>query len=539
MGWFGAWKRDLVAGVTLAAYAIPVSLAYASLAGLPPQVGVYGYLMGGLGYALAGSSRYLAVGPTSAISLVIAGTAGVMADAGTPRYAEIASAAAMGVALFCLLAWLFRLSVLVKLISDSVLTGFKAGAGLTIALTQLPAFLGVPGGGHSVGERVVVLVEQSVDANPLTFAIGAAALGLLWVGDRLWPGRPLALGVVAGSIVVATVAGLAQYGVAVAGEIPPGLPKFVLPHIGWRDQEGVVSLAMGCMLLAYIEGVAAARAFATKHKESIDPRRELLGLAAANAATSLVGGYPVAGGLSQTAVNEGAGAQSRRALIVASATLALCLLFFTALLADLPRAVLAAVVLRAVAGLIDLRAIQRMWVSSRVDFINALAAFVGVLVLGVLQGILVAALISVLVLLAVATSPHVAVLGRIPGTRHFSDSTRHPDNEPLPGVLAVRPEASLLYLNAEHVEAEIMRLLDEAVAVQEVVCDLSASPSIDLAGARMLSDLTGKLWDRGITLRLVSVRGRVRDVLRAEGLDDAMGGVERGLTLEQELADRE
>lgn len=538
MGTLAAWRGDLVAGVTLAAYAIPVSLAYASLAGLPPQVGVYGYLMGGLGYALAGSSRYLAVGPTSAISLVIAGTAGVMAEAGTHRYAEIASAAAMGVALFCLLAWLFRLSVLVKLISDSVLTGFKAGAGLTIALTQLPAFLGVPGGGHSVPERVLALAVQAVDANPVTFAVGAVALGLLWAGDRIWPGRPLALAVVAGSIVVSALFGLERYGVAIAGAIPPGLPDLVIPHISWRDQEGVVSLAMGCMLLAYIEGVAAARAFAAKHKEAIDPGRELLGLAAANAATSIVGGYPVAGGLSQTAVNEGAGAQSRRSLVVASAALALALLFFTALLADLPRAVLAAVVLRAVAGLVDLRAIQRMWTSSRVDFVNALAAFAGVLVLGVLQGILLAALISVLVLLAVASTPHVAVLGRIPGTTHYSDSTRHPDNEPVPGVLIVRPEASLLYLNVDHVEAAIFAQLDAMAGVEEVVCDLSASPTIDLAGARMLADLAEKLWDRGITLRLVSVRGRVRDVLRAEGLDAAMGGVARGTTLEVDLAER-
>ena len=416
IGWLSS---DLVAGVTLAAYAIPVSLAYAALAGLPPQVGVYGYLMGGLGYALAGSSRYLAIGPTSAISLMIAGTVGDMAGDNGTRYAEIATAAAVGVGVFCLIAWVFRLSVLVKLISDSVLTGFKAGAGLTIALTQLPALLGVSGGGHNVPERIFILAGQLGATNLLTLVLGLVALVLLWCGERWLPGRPVALGVVALSIVIVSLFELTRFKVMVTGVIPPGLPLPAMPTIRLRDQEGIVALATGCMLLAYIEGVAAARAFATKHHQTIDPRRELLGLAAANIATAAVGGYPVAGGLSQTAVNEGAGARSRMSLVFASMTLALCLLFFTTLLTNLPKAVLAAVVLMAVAGLVDIRAFARMWRASRVDFLNALAALVGVLLLGILQGILLAALISVLLLIALSSTPHVAFLGRIPGTAQY------------------------------------------------------------------------------------------------------------------------
>ena len=444
VGWL---PSDLVAGITLAAYAIPVSLAYATLAGLPPQVGVYGYLMGGLGYALAGSSRYLAIGPTSAISLMIAATVGDMAGDNSAHYAEIATAAAVGVGVFCLIAWAFRLSVLVKLISDSVLIGFKAGAGLTIAITQLPALFGVTGGGHSVPERLFVLAGQLGATNLVTLAIGMAALALLWCGERWLPGRPVALGVVALSIVTVALFELTRFKVTVTGVIPPGLPLPAIPSAPLRDQDGIVALATGCMLLAYIEGVAAARAFATKHHETIDTRRELLGLAAANIATAAVGGYPVAGGLSQTAVNEGAGARSRMSLVFASLTLALCLMFFTTLLADLPKAVLAAVVLMAVAGLIDLRwhlhacGARAGWI-----FSMPLAAFIGVLLLGILQGILLAALISILLLLAWSSTPHVAVLGRIPGTDQYSDLHRHKDNEPLAGVLACRPEASLLYL---------------------------------------------------------------------------------------------
>jgi sulfate permease, SulP family len=357
VGWLSA---DLVAGVTLAAYAIPVSLAYATLAGLPPQVGIYGYLMGGLAYALAGSSRYLAIGPTSAISLMIGGAVATMAGDDPARYAGIATAAAICVGLFCLIAWAFRLSVLVKLISDSVLTGFKAGAGLTIAITQLPALLGVPGGGLNVPDRLFLLAGQLTATNLMTLGLGLGALALLLCGERWLPGRPIALGVVALSIVIVSAFALTRFNVVVTGIIPPGLPLPAMPTVRLRDQEGIVALATGCMLLAYIEGVAAARAFATKHHEAVDPRRELLALAAANIATAAVGGYPVAGGLSQTAVNEGAGARSRLSLVFASLTLALCLMFFTTLLANLPKAVLAAVVLMAVSGLIDFRAFARM-----------------------------------------------------------------------------------------------------------------------------------------------------------------------------------
>ncbi|HME24846.1 MAG TPA: SulP family inorganic anion transporter [Acetobacteraceae bacterium] len=535
LGWLSA---DLVAGITLAAYAIPVSLAYATLAGLPAQVGVYGYLLGGLGYALAGSSRFLAIGPTSAISLMIAGTVSDMAGDDATRYVQIATAAAFGVGAFCLVAWLFRLSVLVKLISDSVLTGFKAGAGLTIAITQVPSLLGVSGGGHNVPDRLLILAGQVGATNLTTLALGLVALALLWCGERWLPGRPVALGVVVLSIIAVTLFELTRFNVTVTGVIPPGLPTPALPAIRLRDQEGIVALATGCMLLAYIEGVAAARAFAVKHRQTIDPRRELLGLAAANIATAAFGGYPVAGGLSQTAVNEGAGARSRMSLVFASLTLALCLLFFTTLLADLPKAMLAAVVLMAVRGLVDIRALAHMWRASKVDFYNALAAFVGVLLLGILQGILLAALISVLLLLARSSTPHVAFLGRIPGTRQHSDIQRHPDNEKLVGVLAFRPEASLFYLNAEYVMTQVLAQLGtpDARDLRNVVCDLSASPTMDLAGARMLAELYENLRNHGIALTVTNAHGRVRDVLRAEGLDGKIQGIARGRSLEDELS---
>ena len=533
--WLGG---DLIAGVTLAAYAIPVSLAYAGLAGLPPQVGIFGYMLGGLGYALLGSSRQLAIGPTSAISLMIAATVSSMAAGDAERYTQIASLTAFTVAGLSLIAWALRLSMLVKLISESILVGFKAGAGLTIAMTQLPSLLGVTGGGHNFPERLVVLLGQLGGTNAVVLAIGLAAIGLLVLGDRLMPGRPVALLVMVLSIIGATVLGLPALGVPTTGAVPAGLPTLAVPPLRLRDVEGIVPLAAGCLLLAYIEGVSAARTFAAKHGYAMDPRQEFLGLGAANLAAAMGHGYPVAGGLSQSAVNDNAGARTPLALVVASATLALCLLFLTGLLESLPKAVLAAVVLTAISGLFDIPALLRMWRVSRFDFLAAASALAGVLLLGILQGILLAALVSVLMLLVRASRPHVAFLGRVPGTTIYSDLNRHPENEVVTGVLAFRPEASLIYVNAEAVHEEVAgRLATEGRSdIHLVVCDLSASPMVDLAGSRMLHELRAELDARGIALGIVGARGTVRDLLRADGLGEKVIGLNRRTTLQALLA---
>lgn len=525
--------QDVVAGITLAAYAIPVSLAYATLAGLPPQVGVYGYLLGGLGYALFGSSRQLAIGPTSAISLMVAGTVGAMAEGDAQRYAQIASLAAFTVGVLCLLAWLLRLSALVKLISDSILVGFKAGAGLTIAMTQLPSLFGVPGGGHNFFDRVWMFAGQLGQTHSVVLVVGVVSIGLLIFGERLFPGRPIALGVVTVWIVVATIFGLPALGVPITGKIPAGLPSLSGPALRIRDVEGIIPLAAGCLLLAYIEGVSAARTFAAKHGYALDPRQELLGIGAANLAASLGHGYPVAGGLSQSAVNDKAGARTPLALIFASVTLAVCLLFLTGFLENLPKAVLAAVVLTAIYGLLDFPSMLRMWKVSKLDFYAAAIALAGVLALGILHGILLAALASVLLMLMRVSNPHVAFLGRVPGTDSYSDMERHPENEPLSGIIAFRPEASLIYVNAESVRDAVLNFARAAAApTRLVVCDLSAAPYIDLAGAATLHELHDDLAGRGIPLRIVGAHGAVRDLLRAEGIGELVGQLDRVTTLD-------
>jgi len=521
----GAWlPRDAVAGVTLAAYAIPVSLAYATLAGLPPQYGIYCYLAGGLFYALFGSSRQLAVGPTSAISMLVGATIAGMAAGDPGRWADIAALTALVVAGMSVLAWALRLSSLVDFISETILLGFKAGAALTIAMTQLPKLFGVKGGGEHFFERIVVLAGQLPDTNVAVFAFGLAALALLLAGEKLLPGRPVALAVVAFSIVALSVTSLGGFGFSIVGELPKGLPDFHAPALRLRDVDGVIPLAFACLLLAYVEGVSAARTLAQKNGYAIDPRQELLGLGAANLAAAFSQGYPVAGGLSQSSVNDKAGARTPLALVFASLTIALCLIFLTGLLRNLPNVVLAAIVLVAVKGLINVGELRHLWRVSRFEFGVSMVALAGVLVLGILKGVMLAAVVSLLLLIRRAARPHVAFLGRIPGFRGLSDMERNPDNEPVPGALVFRVEAALLYFNVEHVQDVVWaKIRSSAAPVRLVVCDLSATPNVDLAGARMLTKLHGELQSAGIAFRLAGAHATVRDILRAEGLEERAG----------------
>jgi high affinity sulfate transporter 1 len=532
--WLG---RDAIAGVTLAAYAIPVSLAYATLAGLPPHYGIYCYLAGGLAYALFGTSRQLAVGPTSAIAMLVGTTVAGMADGDTARWASIAALTALLVAVLAGLAWLLRLSGLVNFISGTILTGFKAGAALTIAMTQLPKLFGVPGGGDGFFERAWTLARQLGDTNYVVLMLGLAAIVLLFLGDRLLPGRPVALFVVVAAIVATALGGLAERGVATVGLLPAGLPHLEWPSLRARDIDGVLPLAAACFILAYVESISAARTLAEKHGYEVSPRQELLALGAANLAASFSQGFPVAGGLSQSAVNDKAGARTPLSLVIASVTNGVCLLFFTALLRNLPTVILAAIVLVAVRGLFDVASLRHLWRVSRLEFSVAMVALVGVLSLGILKGVLMAVIVSLIMLLRAAARPHVAFLGRIPGTHRFSDLERHPDNEAIPGVLIFRIEASLLYFNVDHVRGCVWERIAGANALRLVVCDLSNSPYVDVAGAAFLGSLYRDLAARGIQLRIVEAHAKARDLLRAESLEEHVGYLGRHMSVNQAIVE--
>lgn len=534
--WLAEYERswlpkDLIAGITLAAYAVPVSLAYASLAGMPPQNGIYCYLLGGLFYAFFGTSRQLAIGPTSAISMLVGVTVATMAGGDPARWVAIAGLTALVVAAMCIIAWLFRLSAVISFISETILVGFKAGAALSIAMTQLPKLFGVPGGGEHFFEKVWVLITQLGSTNIIVLLFGLASLAFLLAGEKFLPGRPVALILVAASIAIMSMTALAQYGVKVVGDIPQGLPAIAAPSLKLRDVDGVIPLAFACFLLAYIEGISAARAIAERHDQEINARQELLGLGAANFAVAFGQGYPVAGGLSQSAVNDKAGAKTPLALLFASISLALCLLFLTGLLRNLPSVVLAAIVLIAVKGLINIKALRHIYRVSKFEFRISMVAFAGVLLLGILKGVLLAAFASILMLLARASRPRIAFLGKIPGSQRYSDMERNPENEQVPHMIIFRVESALLYFNTDYITKVIWEKVNITPDLRFVVCDLSASPNVDLAGAHMLAKLNDDLDSRGVRLRLAETRSTVRDILRAEGLDKSAGPINRHISV--------
>jgi high affinity sulfate transporter 1 len=526
--------NDAIAGLTLAAYAIPVSLAYATLAGLPPQYGVYGYIFGGFFYALLGTGKQMAIGPTSAISMLIGVTLADLSGGDTQRWIDLAALSALLFSGISILAYFLRLSSIINFISETVLLGFKAGAGVLIALTQLPKLFGVKGGGEGFLERIKELAHQLPDTNWVVLAFGIVAILMLFFGNKFLPGKPVAIVVVILSILAITFTQLGDLGFKTVGEIPKGLPKPHFPSLHFADLAAVLPLAFACFLLAYIESVSAAKAQAQSGGYEIDSAQELLALGVANLATSVGGGYPVSGGLSQSAVNEKAGAKTPVSLIVASVSIALALLFLTGLLKNLPTVILASIVLVAIKGLFDIKGMKKKYKRNRFDFVIVMIAFVSVILLGILKGVLVGALFSLILIIRNVSAPHVAFLGRIPGTNRYTDIKRHPDNELIPGVMIFRVESTLVYFNTSFVYKTVWaKVLEAEESLKYVIFDLSTSATIDSSGAALIKRFHENFEKRGILFRVAEAHSGVRDVLRKEKIEHLLGHVSRRDTLHE------
>lgn len=528
-------RWDIIAGITLASFVLPESMAYASLAGVPSQYGIYCCIAGCLFFALLTQSRQVAVGPTSAISLMVGTTVAVMSGGDLQRWAAIASLTALAVFLLCVAAYFLRLSVLVNFISENILLGFKAGAALSIASTQLPKLFGVEGGGHNFFERMGTLLERLPETHSTTLLFGLGALLVLVLGNHFLRGKPVSLVVVIASIALISFFPDLFGSLHLTGEIPSGLPDIGRPSLRMIDVDGILGLALGVFLMGYIETVAAARTFAEKNGYTIDPHQELLSLGAANFGASVFSGYPVSGGMSQSTVNDKAGAKTPMALIICSITLCILLLFFTGLLRDLPEVILAAVVLDAIAGLIKVKELRRLYALSRKEFFIAMLAIVAVLVFGILKGVLLTAVASILMLLAASSSPVVAVLGRVPGTWQYSDLERHPDNEHIPNCRIVRVESAIFYFNQQYVFDRIMHIISQSDDVRLLVLDLSACPTVDVSGSAMLLKLQHALGDRGVAMRIVNALSNVRDLLRKQNMETAIGHISRRVSVQQTI----
>lgn len=526
-------KWDLVAGITLASFVLPESMAYATLAGVPSYIGIYCCIAGGLFFALFTTSKHVAPGPTSSISLMVGSSVAILAGGDPQRWVEIASLTALVVAAICLVAFILKLSSLVNFISESILLGFKAGAALSIMATQLPKLFGVEGGGSNFFTRLNILLHHLPETNWVVLAFGTAALLLLIAGDKIFPGKPVSLFVVILSIVIITFTQLSSYGFHITGIIPKGLPEIGRPAIRLQDVDGVFELAFACFLMGYIETISAARTFAIKNNYDIDPRQELLSLGAANFAASFSSAYVVSGGLSQSIVNEKSGAKSPLSLIVCSVTLAIILLYFTGLLKNLPEVILAVIVLHAVAGLIKVKELKHILKLSKLEFTVAMIAVAGVLALGILKGVMLAVVMSLVLLIRRTARPNVAVLGRIGNSNRYSDIERHPDNTIFQGVSILRVESSILYFNSDDIYQRILAIVKSpGDNLKLLILDMSSSPYVDVAGSKMLVQLSDQLKTRGVRLKIVDALSGVREILRKQGMEEITGHISRQTSIQ-------
>jgi high affinity sulfate transporter 1 len=523
------WLRgDLAAGITLAAYLLPAGIADASLANLPPEAGLYACLFSGLVFWLFCGSRHTAITVTSAISLLIGSSLSTMAGGDTSRFGALAACTALMVAAIGFLAWLVKAGAIVSFISESVMVGFKCGVALFLASTQLPKLFGFKGAHGDFWERSGHFLSHLGDTNLTALLVGLGALVALVLGKAFLKNLPVALFVVAGGIFMASLLHLDERGVSLLGEVPQGLPAIGLPDVKWSELNAVLPLALACFLLGATETAAIGRMFAAKHGGRLDSNQEFLALAVANLAACLGRAFPVSGGMSQSLVNEGAGARTPLSGLFAAAAVLLVTLFLSSLLRTLPQPVLAAVVLVAVTGLFNVSELKRLWRSSRTEFAVAIAALAGVLGSGLLHGVMIGAIISLVLLLRRASRPHLAVLGRIPGTRRFSDMERNAGNEPVPGVLIVRPESSLVYFNVDHFRDTLLeRVRAGAAPPRLVVLDLCSAPHVDVQSTEVLVGLVDDLAAMGIRLQIVEARASVRETLRGEGLDAKVGTINR------------
>ncbi|GAB3304291.1 SulP family inorganic anion transporter [Geodermatophilus aquaeductus] len=521
LGWL---RADLVAGVTVWAVLVPESLAYATIAGVPPVVGLYAAVPALVLYAVLGSSRHLVVASMSATAALSAGIVGDLAEGGSDRYVALTTALAVVTGLVGIGAGLARMGFLAAFISEPVLKGFIVGLALTIMVGQLPKLFGVPKGEGDFFRQLGSLVGDLGDTVVPTLLVGVASLLLVLLLRRWLPLVPGSLVVVLLGIAAVALLDLDEEGVAIVGPIDAGLPRLGLPHAQAGDYLTLVGASVGVLLIGYAEGLGAAKTYAARAGYDVDPNRELLGLGAANLGSGLASGMVVNGSLSKTAVNGGAGARTQLSGLTVAALTVVTLLFLTGLFEQLPEATLAAVVIAAVVELVDvpaLRRLYRVWTpqlggiygwAARADFLAALAALLGVLVFDTLPGLFIGIAVSLVLLLYRASRPHIARLARGSDPDTWLDLDRHPDLSADPAILVLRVESGLFFANADHVRDHVRsRLTDDTRAV---VLDAQTAPFIDVTAAGMLTQLAHDLARAHVTLAIAHPLGQTRDVLR-------------------------
>ena len=517
-----------MAGLTVWAVLVPEALAYASIAGVSPVIGLYAAPGALVLYAAFGSSRHLVTGPMAATAAL---SAAVVADVVTTSddFLAYTTSLALVTGVLALVAGILRLGFLASFISEPVLKGFIIGLALTIIVGQLPKLFGVEKEDGNFFEQLWGFLTSLGDTQWRTLLVGASSLALVLVLREVAPRVPASLVAVAYGVLLVKLFDLDAHGVEIVGNIDSGLPTFGLPDgIGLDDYLRIGGSAVGVMLIGFAEGLGAAKTYAARDHYEIDPNRELLGLGTANLASGLSSGMVVNGSLSKTAVNASAGAASQLSGMVVAAMTVITLLFLTALFEDLPEATLGAVVIAALIELVDYRALLDLYrlytaplgriygVAARPDFLAAVAAMLGVLIFDTLPGLFIGIAMSLLLLLYRSTRPHVATLGHVPGTAaQYGDRERHPENELVPGISILRVEGELYFANADTVRGAIQAAA-AGPGVHAVVVDAVTIPSVDVTAVRMLVELSETLAAGGVELAIARDIGQVRDVVRTE-----------------------
>jgi SulP family sulfate permease len=533
LGWLPRYNRawlvaDIIAGLTLWGLVVPEGMAYAGVAGLPAQFGLYTLVASLLVYALFGSSRHLSVGATSATAALIAST--VIAVGATTSdmatYSAYAVALVLVVGVVFLVAGVARLGWVTQFLSKPVMDGFVTGLAIFVAVGQLNKLFGVEKGEGNVFEKLFAVIKQLPEANWVTFAVGAAALALLFLLPRWNKKIPAGLVVLFGSIAISVVLNLeGNYGVDVAGVLPQGLPSIALPKVSLDVVAEMILPAIGIFLLAYSEALGVAREFGEKHGYEVDADQELNAHAITNIVSGLFGGMIAAGGMSASAVKEGAGARTQVANLVAWGVTLVTLLFLTPLFTSLPEAVLAALIIHAIWHILTARKLEKIRLVSRTEFWLAVLTLLGVLFIDVLQGMIIGLGASLLLMIYQSSRPHVASLGRIPGIPGvYSGLDRHPENTPVPGIVILRLDAPMYYANALTVRERAKALVAETQpAPRAVVFDAAGQDSLDLTSAEVLKGLYLELKDKGIDLYVAELHGPVLESGQRMGLLEIIG----------------
>ncbi len=517
-------RGDLSAGLTVGVMLIPQGMAYALIAGLSPIYGLYASLVPLVVYAVFGTSRQLAVGPVAMVSLLVAAAVAPIAEGSPQLYVGLAVLLSLMVGLLQFGLGVARFGFLVNFLSHPVLSGFTSAAALIIGLSQLKHLLGIDlPRSNFIHEILWTAAGRLGEVHPLTLLLGLGSIALL-VGLRWWrrslPGALVAVGL---TTVVVWALGLDEQGVAIVGSVPGGLPPLSTPPLEWAYVRDLAPSALAIGLVGFMESIAVAKIYAGRHRYEVDANQELIGLGLANIAGAFVSAYPTTGGFSRTAVNDEAGARTTLAAIFSAGIIALTLLFLTPLFYYLPKAVLAAIIMVAVAGLVDWDEARYLWRVDRRDFGLMVLTFIATLTLGIEQGILVGVIVSLIVIIYESSTPHTAVMGRLPDTETYRNLKRNPEAMTRSHVVVLRMDANLSFANVSTFQDLVLDLDVNDPALEAIVIDMYPVNQIDSTATHTLRDVIETCRRSGVRLYLAGVKGPVKDVLDAAGLSDDLG----------------